>query len=292
MKYYITVGVPGCGKSTLATKMMEDNPNLVEVNRDNLRKLVPNYKPGKFELDVEKQVNVQQQLLVNAAVADNKDIIFSDTNLSKSTIAHLHKLVKLAGGNHYISEIIDFTDYDSPNFVSIDTCIERDLKRVGSAQVGKDVILKYAAKIKHPKINKEGKQAFIFDIDGTLAHTNGRKPFEERYDSDVVDPTVLAVLKNLATTYDIIILSGRKGTEKGKQQTLDWLKKHGIPYNQFYMRVDRDNRKDYVIKREIYIRDIYPKYHVLGVFDDRPQVIYMWQALGLKVFNVGFGFEF
>lgn len=33
-------------------------------------------------------------------------------------------------------------------------------------------------------------------------------------------------------------------------------------------------------------REIRHRYHVVGVFDDRAQVVRMWRALGLTVFHV------
>jgi hypothetical protein len=40
-------------------------------------------------------------------------------------------------------------------------------------------------------------------------------------------------------------------------------------------------------------QNVLGKYRVIGIFDDRPQVIRMWRyELGLPVFDVGDGVEF
>ena len=44
-----------------------------------------------------------------------------------------------------------------------------------------------------------------------------------------------------------------------------------------------------MVKREIFDREIRDRYRVVGVFDDRKQVVRMWRALGLTVFQVAEG---
>lgn len=53
------------------------------------------------------------------------------------------------------------------------------------------------------------------------------------------------------------------------------------------MREAKDQRKDSIVKSEIFWRDIAPFYNVECVIDDRPQVVRMWLDLGLKVLCVG-----
>ena len=69
-----------------------------------------------------------------------------------------------------------------------------------------------------------------------------------------------------------------------------WLDRHvGVPYDGLHMRVTGDQRKDSVVKAEIFDREIRDRYHVVGVFDDRAQVVRMWRSLGLTVFQVAEG---
>jgi hypothetical protein len=55
------------------------------------------------------------------------------------------------------------------------------------------------------------------------------------------------------------------------------------------MRDIYDSRRDSVVKREIFEREVRDRYHVVGVFDDRMQVVKMWRELGLTVFQVAEG---
>lgn len=55
------------------------------------------------------------------------------------------------------------------------------------------------------------------------------------------------------------------------------------------MRPAGDSRKDAIVKREIFDQEIRDRWRVIGVFDDRQQVVRMWRALGLTVFQVAEG---
>jgi hypothetical protein len=55
------------------------------------------------------------------------------------------------------------------------------------------------------------------------------------------------------------------------------------------MRQTDDNRKDSIIKEEIYDAHIRGKYNVLFVLDDRDQVVQMWRSLGLTVLQCNEG---
>ncbi len=136
------------------------------------------------------------------------------------------------------------------------------------------------------------KDAVIFDVDGTLAHMNGRiarhggaAPYLDwdAYDDDP-DDSVRKILIAIENFYDVIICSGRKSSSYDVLKK--WLDTNGIPYNALFMRDKDDNRKDSIVKREIYLEKIEPIYNVIGVFDDRNQVVDEWRSLGLKCFQV------
>jgi uncharacterized HAD superfamily protein len=140
-------------------------------------------------------------------------------------------------------------------------------------------------------------KAIIFDIDGTLAHMKGRierrgknaAPYAD-WDAhdDLVDEHVAFMVHTLANEFKIIICSGRK--DSSREVTETWLKKNGIAHDEVFMRKADDNRKDSIVKREIYNRFIAPNYDVWCVYDDRDQVVDMWRNdLGLKCFQVAEG---
>ena len=55
------------------------------------------------------------------------------------------------------------------------------------------------------------------------------------------------------------------------------------------MRLADDNRKDSIIKEEIYNKVIKPRYNIKLVLDDRNQVVDMWRDIGLPCFQVAPG---
>lgn len=135
---------------------------------------------------------------------------------------------------------------------------------------------------------------FIFDIDGTLAtHEGIRGPFEEhKVHLDLPIDPVWKVLRALAYDYKIIFVSGR--TDSCKEKTLAWLKYYAdqdLGDIQLYMRKTGDQRKDSIIKKEIYDEHIFPYYNVIGVFDDRMQVCRMLYENNIFCFNVNQGLK-
>ena len=140
-------------------------------------------------------------------------------------------------------------------------------------------------------------KAVIFDIDGTLAHMEGRiarfgkkaAPYldEEAYD-DSVDEHIKYIAEKVSEDFKIIICSGRH--QRGEGVLVKWLNENNIPWNNMFMRRDDDNRKDSIVKREIYEKFIEPIWDVWLVVDDRDQVVDMWRnELGLKCLQVADG---
>ena len=55
------------------------------------------------------------------------------------------------------------------------------------------------------------------------------------------------------------------------------------------MRKTGDNRKDCVVKREIFDAEIKDKYYIKFILDDRNQVVDMWRKMGLTCLQVADG---
>ena len=55
------------------------------------------------------------------------------------------------------------------------------------------------------------------------------------------------------------------------------------------MRAEGDNRKDAIVKMELFNKYIRHHYNVRRVYDDRQQVVDMWRSLGLTVLQVAPG---
>ncbi len=143
--------------------------------------------------------------------------------------------------------------------------------------------------------------AVVFDRDGTLASvahcapgTNDSGAWRNynsalRFDAPV--PVVAALLRSIRPGITRIMTSGRMegdwpGDRRRRFAMQDWLVKHDLPIDVLFMRAGGDTRRDSIVKREIYERDIEPFYNVLYVIDDREQVVEEWKAIGLPVLQV------
>ena len=131
--------------------------------------------------------------------------------------------------------------------------------------------------------------AIVCDLDGTLAHLNGRSPYDA---SNALDDLLNVPVAHIVQTYAatgaaVIIVSGREA--KYRRQTETWLERHDIPYDALFMRRSRDFRKDTVVKTEIYKAEIRDRYAVLFVLEDRNQVVEMWRGMGLTCLQVAPG---
>lgn len=294
MTIYCLIGTPAAGKTTLAETMVR-YMNAVIISRDKLREMLYGYKPENMKAywdredvnDLEKGVNGFQDALIKQTLKAGKDIILDNTHLRLKYINDLKKY------NQPLKFILVETDYE--------TALERDAARVRS--VGSDVLLKMFQELEHlkktfdfkdwtppvvePIVSDDTKpHAFVFDLDGTLALNNGkRSPYDwKRVGEDDVNLPVKTVLNALSGYgWHIILCSGRDGV--CKPETQEWLDKHEIDYDRLFMREKGDQRKDYIIKEELW-REISEHYHIVAMFDDRNQVVDHGRKLGFPVFQV------
>ena len=146
--------------------------------------------------------------------------------------------------------------------------------------------------------SEDSRHRYVFDMDGTLALVDHRRPLLERERPDwhsfnkasLLDPpneAVARVLRALfAAEYDIWIVSGR--SDVAELETRGWLVKHGVPFHHLLMRSASDNRPDDELKREWALQYDFPA-TVIAVFDDRNSVVAMWLELGIPCFQVAEG---
>lgn len=141
------------------------------------------------------------------------------------------------------------------------------------------------------------KNRYVFDLDGTLALVEHRRPLldGERPDwhsfnkASMFDPpseAVIRVARALAVDYDLWIVSGR--SDNVERETRGWLAKHEVPFDTLIMRSAADHRPDHVLKREWALKYEFTE-NVLAVFDDRNSVVSMWRDLGIPCFQVAPG---
>lgn len=292
----MTKGLPASGKSTWAIEEVENNIGRTKrVNKDDLRMMLDS---GIWTGGNEKFVLRLRNYIIEEAFGAGKNIIVDDTNLNPIHERDLREIAKHCNSQF---EIKDFTN------VSVEECVRRDLKRNNSVGAGViyDMYNHYlkpeVEPVKQIEFNPELPYIYLCDIDGTLALKRDRSPYDmTKVMEDEPNRDVIKLIKNVWMGTEVVFMSGR--TDDSKANTLLWLDlnlgtiyKHvqdgeDIPMEkQLYMRAVGDMRKDSIVKKELYEKYIKDKYNVIGVFDDRKQVVDMWRELGITCFQVAEG---
>lgn len=279
-------GLPASGKSTWTRERIEQGKGQVKrINRDDLRKMID---AGVFSESKEKSIRKAELALAELYLSAGFTVIIDDCNLSISAtsmwmeFAHAHQVKDLA--------IQDFTD------VPVETCIERDRKRAN--YVGEQVIRRMYRDFLQPKppvIERDLTlpAAIICDIDGTLALMNGRNPYNTaECMHDLLNRPIADMVKIYARQgYTILFTSGRE--ERFRAETVRWLTDYDLmapdERSFLFMRATFDTRKDAMVKRDIYERDIRGKFDVQVALDDRSHVVALWRSLGLTCLQVAEG---
>ena len=307
-KIFLMCGISGGGKSTIAHEIWkEDTKRRVIVSRDSVRKLLFGYSDSNlFEYynngklnSMEKTVSDYVDHLILYTLNSGKDVIVDNTHLKMKYIEHYKKF------NANVTLVVVDTD--------IDVCIHRDVNR--SATVGSDIIKRQSRQFKtlmgqightdylsdvtyiemHNIKNTmkyeyvDGRiDTYVFDIDGTIADNKGeRSPYDmDKVGNDSVIEEVAEILRLLDSNQrHITICTGRDGS--GTENTIKWLKDNNIPFDEFYIRKEKDMRPDFIVKEEMWDK-ISKEFNIVSMFDDRWQVTSHARALGLKVFSVEF----
>lgn len=278
----MTKGLPGSGKSTWALDQIAAHKGGAKrISTDDLRAMMD---AGTFSKKNERFMLQTRDALVRLALDQQRNVIVDATHLNPVHEARLQAIATEAGASFSVQ---DFTD------VSVETCIERDLKR--SRSVGERVIREMWAKWlapKPPAYDPMLTECVIVDLDGTLANIGDRNPFDaSTCETDQIRTEVFHAMLGASNGCEVMLFSGRSGLYR--EQTIRWLAAHDIEYDALHMRAPEDMRRDSDVKREMYEDHIKGRYNVKAVFDDRPQVIWeCWRAIGLPVIDVGQGVWF
>lgn len=299
-KLVITRGLPASGKTTWANQWVEKMPeHRTRISRDDIRFNLLSLRPeqGIGTPAQENMVTKVQRAMVQEFLLAGWDVCVDDTNLKLSVAKDWAKLARTVRADF---EVVDFTN------ITVDVCVKRDMDRglEGKRWVGSDVITRmhdrYLRKGLEPVVleaeiptrqyeaNPDLPPAWIFDIDGTLANMGDRSPYEwHKVGLDSCSEWVRTILHALAPSATIIIMSGRDASCRALTES--WLRTNDIPYAELHMRAQGDTRKDSIVKAELFDKYVRCSYNVLGVFDDRQQVVDMWRGMGLSVAQVAPG---
>jgi len=296
-KLEVLVGISCSGKSTWAHKQWLKAPETtVIVNRDKVRELLFGFTEGTIKDYYslpnigknEKLVTRYMDTLIHEGLNVNKRVIVDNTHLRSK----------------YIEAFRFWNVETTVNFfpIKLDEALERDANR--TRQVGAENIKKqfdsYTTLIKGwlespidltpVIIDNDGSKpnCYVFDIDGCLAEKSGRSPYEwMRVGEDTPIESIVQqnklIYSGKSSDEKIIIATGRDGI--CIDETEKWLDKHGIRYDEIYIRAKGDQRPDWVIKKE-FAESITKHLYISTWYDDRLQVTRYLRQLGIKVLNV------
>jgi predicted kinase len=311
LRLLIMVGISGSGKSTWARQFVLDNPRYLRLGRDELRRSILPVPLGEFwqwddvrKNRIERLVSDLEKAALLAALDKGWNVVLDNTHLRQKYINDVLKSV----ANYTLT--VDFQVIETP----LDEAIRRD--RARPDVVGEAVIREQMNRFQVLKKQVDLTRTFTFplpleraepmtqrpdlprcilvDIDGTVALMRNRSPFDwARVGEDRPNAPVLAVVRAMrAAGCAVIFLSGRDAVCRA--ETVGWLAQHldwqvDVDYKLF-MRPANDNRKDAIIKRELFDAHIRDQYAVEFVLDDRDQVVALWRNdLGLTCLQVDYG---
>lgn len=281
MKITMLKGLPASGKTTWAMKQLSNGKN-IRISRDDIRKNLF----GSFSKKREGNVIKVRNQLIEAAISYGYNVIVDDTNLNPKHERDIRQLAEDLG--------VDFEVNDSFLDVDIEECIKRDLEREFS--VGPAVIYGLANKWiiqpleKRLSNDQDKRRCIIFNLNSV---------FEDAGDIDWIDysrsityvPNVFisAIADGLFETFesylDVLIISDED--DKHRENIEEWLEKNSISYSNLFTRKSGDTRESTIVKKEIYMKEIAPKWCTLGVFEDNLEAATMWRNIGLKVAQTG-----
>ena len=266
----------------------------IRVCRDDIRMMVQ--QAAMLEQKGENLVTEIVNNTIAAAANARYNVIVDATNLNMKYLEPTIEFCRKYGD-------VKFRVFD----ISLDKAMERDAAR--EATVGDKVLRKmwnqyrnlidsgydlYSTRPKYERMEETNfmsasnrTDCVVFDLDGTLAHNNGKRGYFDWLKvgvDDVDEMTKETLLAYKGRGYDIVIVSGRDGTSM--KPTIKWLEDNDIPFDNIFLRPEGDFRKDTIVKTEIYENNLKPNYNILCVLEDRKKVVDMWRGLGVKCFQV------
>ena len=300
---HVMTGLPASGKTTAARGLQaESGGRMRRVNLDDLRQMLDIPLPEGAERRSyahEQTVLAIQDAAVRAAVDGGFDVVVDNTHMTP----HIPKRLKAAVAGLATFVVHDFTD------VPVEECLRRDAAR--ERPVGEEIIRILADK--HAKSRRGGwrltaewlndepavepytadpalPSAVMCDIDGTLALRGDRGAYDfTRCEEDLLNVSVRGALRSFRSADgDVIVLLSGRG-EEHRSRTEAWLRAHDVPYDELWMRAAGDQRRDDVVKAELFDRHVRHRFAVRVSLDDRDRVVAVWRRMGLPTWQVNYG---
>ncbi len=275
LRVVICKGLPASGKSTWAREYVAKHAGTTKrINKDDLRSMLD---AGHHSKSNEQFVERTRDALILSALEAGKHVIVDDTNLAPRHETHIRQLV-----NGLARVEVKWFEID------VEEAIRRDLTRPKS--VGEAVIREmFKQYIAPPPLTYEPDlalpSAVIVDLDGTLAIMVARGPYDgAKCETDEVNEVVRSIIVHQE---HVVLMSGRD--EQFRPETERWLAANSIRYDELHMRLAGDQRKDSIVKRELFDTHVRDRWKITFVLDDRQQVVDMWRDMGLTCLQVAPG---
>lgn len=294
----ILIGAPGSGKSTFAKYFIRTEENWMRLCRDDFRMM--NFNDSLLSKREEFLITEVFESAIETLLHKKCNVLLDATHCRAEYL------------NYYIEKFnasadISFKLFECGKDELIARCEKRYLET--GRHTPENVITRFVNDLEtlkktfdfSPRLmtttaciaekqDASLPKAIICDLDGTLALIGDRDPYNaSECDRDDLNEAVANVLKLFyANGYNILLVSGRE--EIFRNPTVLFLEKFAVSYHCLWMRKTKDFRKDAIIKREIFDREISGKYRIEFVLDDRDQVVEMWRKkLKLNCFQVNYG---
>ncbi len=286
IKVIFTKGIIASGKTTWAKQFVKDNQKYKRVSRDDLRHMLSSYT---FTNDNENIVTQVERDTIKQLLLMGYNLVIDKQNLNQQDFAN---------DKRFILDLVDWEDtveFEVKEFpITLYQAILRDKER--EFQIGEAVITKTWKRYEKDLLDMLERAetatypfdpalpgCVVCDIDGTLAIRGDRSPFDfSKVGEDKLNKPVAQLLDKLSIGRNlgmgkegpyIIIFSGRD--DSCMEETINWLKKYNVFFDELYMRKTGDKRKDSIVKRELFDNYVAGKYNCMYWVDDRRQVIDM-----------------